>query len=84
MSTRPLKYDLGDSQHHLVCQRGVRLGTCGFRVHDQYYRDKSRFTPGICPNCGGVVVACSPWDDMPDASVRISGSSGRVERVEIT
>ena len=28
---------------------------CGFVVHDRYFSDKTRFAPGICPSCGGVI-----------------------------
>lgn len=38
-------------QNHLRCARA----DCGFVVHDRYFNDKARFSPGICPACGGVV-----------------------------
>lgn len=35
----------------ITCSNGV----CAFRVDDRYFRDKPRFTPGICPNCNSPV-----------------------------
>ncbi len=36
----------------IIC---ARTATCTFRVHADYFKDKVRFTAGICPNCGGPV-----------------------------
>jgi len=46
-----------DSDHHIRCTRD----TCGFVVHDRYFAEKQRFTPGICPNCGGVLMVTDPF-----------------------
>lgn len=60
-----------NTMYHLVCSNNL----CSFRVHDRYFQDKSRFEPGICPNCGGVVqvhVAYGPVD--PDMTIGIDPS----------
>lgn len=46
-----------DSDNHIRCTRGG----CGFVVGDTYFTEKTRFTPGICPNCGGVVEVVVPF-----------------------
>jgi len=46
-----------DSDHHIRCTRE----TCAFVVHDRYFADKVKFTPGICPNCGGVLKVTDPF-----------------------
>lgn len=51
---------------HVIC--GARV-PCGFRVHDQYFRLKSRFAPGICPGCNGPIKIVEAYteDVIPDA-----------------
>jgi len=46
-----------DSDHHIRCTRP----TCGFVVGDSYFAEKPRFSPGICPACGGVVEVVLPY-----------------------
>ena len=37
----------------IVCTQN---GGCGFRGHDRYYADKTRFVPGYCARCGGLTA----------------------------
>lgn len=46
-----------DSDHHIRCTNPQ----CGFVVGDTYFTEKTRFVPGICPNCGGVVQVVDPF-----------------------
>lgn len=46
-----------NSNHHIRCVST----TCAFVVHDRYFADKQRFTPGICPNCGSPVEVVDPF-----------------------
>lgn len=38
--------------YHIICGSVPR---CGFRVDEDYYRIKRRFTPGICARCNGPI-----------------------------
>lgn len=44
----------------LICIRPM----CSFRVHDRYFRDKARFTPGICPVDGGPLRIVTDHTDQ--------------------
>jgi len=44
----------------LICTRP----NCSFRVHDRYFRDKARFTPGICPVDGGPIRVVTDHTDQ--------------------
>ena len=46
---------------HIIC--GSRV-PCGFRVHDQYFRLKSRFAPGICPRCNGPISIVEAYTEV--------------------
>lgn len=46
-----------DSDHHIRCLRE----TCAFVVGDTYFVEKTRFSPGICPACGGVLAVVDPY-----------------------
>jgi len=53
-----------DSDHHIRCTRP----TCGFVVGDTYFIEKTRFAPGICPNCGGVLHVVDPYTERRSAT----------------
>lgn len=46
-------------KHQLACSR---FG-CGFRADTGYFVRKLRFTPGVCPRCGGAIVVVAAYSD---------------------
>ena len=59
-----------NSNFHLRCRK------CAFVVHDQYFLDKIRFTPGVCPNCGGLVDVCVAYQDTPASGYHLGVDPG--------
>lgn len=53
-----------DSDHHIRCT----APTCGFVVGDSYFVEKTRFVPGICPSCNGVVEVVDPFTTRRSAT----------------
>lgn len=53
-----------DGDHHIRCASP----TCGFVVGETYFTEKTRFTPGICPRCGGVVQVVNPYTTQLSAT----------------
>lgn len=49
-------------QREIICGR---VPNCGFRVHEEYFKLKPRFAPGVCPRCGGPVVIVEARTDKP-------------------
>ena len=45
--------------HDIICTRP----SCTFRVHQDYFKDKKRFTAGICPVCNGPVAIVEKGTD---------------------
>jgi len=56
-----------NSNHHIRCLRQ----NCGFVVHDRYFADKPRFTPGICPACGGNLHVVDPFTETKSTTHRL-------------
>ena len=38
--------------YEIICSKN----TCGFRVHERYFEEKHRFTPGYCARCSSPVL----------------------------
>lgn len=51
---------------------------CGFRVHAGYYAQKTRFQPGLCANCKGVIrfVYAGTNKDFPGLQMGPGGHVG--------
>jgi hypothetical protein len=62
----------------VVC---IHNGGCGFRVHDRYYADKSRFTPGYCARCGGLTAIVEARTSNVSES-HIMTASGEIRRAD--
>jgi hypothetical protein len=45
--------------HDIICTRP----SCTFRVHADYFKDKKRFTAGICPVCNGPAAVVESGTD---------------------
>lgn len=56
----------------LICSRSG----CAFRVHERYFREKSRFMPGICPNCSGPIRIVQDHTDTLVVGRRIETDPG--------
>lgn len=48
--------------------------TCGFRAHADYFEDKPRFYPSVCPrvDCGGATVVVHRGTNNPVAGARMA------------
>lgn len=55
--------------YHIIC--GARI-SCGFRVGPDYFRDKTRFAPGICPRCNGPINIVDAYTEDIAAGVTMS------------
>jgi len=55
--------------YHIICGA---LVNCGFRVHDQYFRQKPRFAPGVCPRCNGPIKIVEAYTENVVAGARMS------------
>ena len=60
---------------HIICGASPR---CGFRVHQDYFREKTRFMPGICPSCGGPIRIVDAYTERVAVgmSMKLSGEPG--------
>ena len=65
---------LPEDEPHLACSRP----TCGFRVPPRYFELKPRFSPGLCPTCGGMVRAVDPFTETASTTHRLDLRTGRV------
>lgn len=64
------------SANHIRCQ------SCSFVVHDQYFQDKNRFQPGVCPHDGGVLFVVEPFtNDRVSKHIDIDPQSQTYRRV---
>ena len=55
-----LRDKLKESKHHLICTNPQ----CGFRVHENYFEEKTRFVPGICPRCAGAIMVVAAFTSI--------------------
>lgn len=44
---------------------------CGFRVHDRYFEQKKRFSPGLCPRCNSPISIVKPFTDTVVVGARM-------------
>jgi len=48
------------ARRQFICGREPK---CAFRADERYFIDKTRFNPGVCPNCGGPVAIVTAYTD---------------------
>lgn len=62
-----MSVSLETAAHWLRCANPL----CGFLAAGDYFEEKTRFTPGVCPRCSGRVVVVAPFtqDPVPGASL---------------
>tara|TARA_Y100000310_G_scaffold293381_1_gene322929 strand:+ start:666 stop:869 length:204 start_codon:yes stop_codon:yes gene_type:complete len=53
-----------------------RVPNCGFRVHDRYYEQKVRFTPGVCARCNGPLNIVADHTDETIQGVTMNMETG--------
>jgi len=53
----------------LICTRTPK---CGFRAYEEYFVDKKRFSPGICPNCGGPISVVEKGTDNIQSNLHVA------------
>lgn len=56
-------------RRQLICGR---VPKCSFRAEDRYFIEKTRFAPGICPNCGGPINIVRAFTDDVIAGLRMA------------
>jgi len=59
-------------------QQHVRCMSCAFVVNDAYFAKKTRFTAGLCPNCGSLVEIYEPYSTEIDKTVEMDAVTGRI------
>jgi len=67
---------LAESTVHIICGN-----ECGFVVHERYFEEKNRFTPGICPNCGAPTHLVHPYTTEIHDQYVMDNRNGRVSPV---
>ncbi len=70
-------------RYELICAQHS-LGRCGFRVHQRYFIEKTRFSPGICPRCGNPVKVVTPGTNDIVPGMMVSLIDGEIKAVPAT
>jgi len=55
----------------IICRR---RDSCSFRVHDQYFKEKTRFTPTCCPRCNGPLMVVEAGTDTIVSGAHVQSS----------
>lgn len=61
--------------HHIICGAQV---PCGFRVGEDYYREKRRFMPGVCARCNGPVRIVTAYTENDAPGVEMDLRNGAI------
>lgn len=69
-------------EYEIVCAQ-MRSGICGFRVHDRYFVEKTRFAPGICPRDGAPVTVVQKGTNTNIAEMVVDLTTGRIENLAL-
>lgn len=64
----------------IIC---LRRETCAFRVHEDYFKQKTRFSAGSCPVCGGPLRVVQAGTDNHAANMVLQGDPDRSRFREI-
>lgn len=62
-----------NTPQHVVC---VGDNGCSFRVHSRYFEQKTRFAPGVCPNCNGPIAIVTAYSNLVDPNYRMVTDPG--------
>lgn len=72
-----VQFSLENADVHVVCGSDR---PCGFRVNDEYFEQKTQYTPGICPRCNAGLILVKPYTNEVDTRFELDLRTGKVRQ----